>query len=95
MNTYSLRDDGTINHNHFSPPVDLQEAKQLIDSQAKNVVQAEKALKIAEVRYDSGIGTQLELFDAQLALERTHMGYIQGIYNYNTAKFDWEKSVGL
>ena len=73
----------------------MQEAKQLIDSQAKNVVQAEKALKIAEVRYDSGIGTQLELFDAQLALERAHMGYIQGIYNYNIAKFDWEKSVGL
>jgi len=73
----------------------MKEARQLVDTQAKNVVQAEKALKIADVRYSNGIGTQLELFDAQIALETAHMGYIQGIYNYNIAKFDWEKAVGM
>jgi len=73
----------------------MKEAKQMVDTQAKNVIQAEKALKIAEVRYNSGIGTQLELFDAQLALERAQMGHIQGIYDYLVAKTDWEKAVGL
>jgi len=36
MNTYSLRYDGTIDH--FSPPVDLQEAKQLIIRRAGELV---------------------------------------------------------
>lgn len=73
----------------------MKEAKQMVDTQAQNVVQANKALRIAEVRYNSGIGTQLELFDAQLALERAQMGHIQGIYDYLIAKTDWEKAVGL
>jgi outer membrane protein TolC len=73
----------------------MKESEQRVESQSKNVVQAEKAMKIAEVRYNSGIGTQLELFDSQIAYENAQMGYIYGIYDYLIAKTDWEKAVGF
>ncbi len=73
----------------------MKEAQERVETQRQNVIQAEKALKIAEVRYSSGIGTQLELFDAQLIVEQARMGHVQGIYDYLTAKTDWEKAVGL
>jgi len=73
----------------------MKEAQEQIETQRQNVIQSEKALKIAEVRYNNGIGTQLELFDAQLILEQAQMGHIKGIYDYLIAKTDWERAIGL
>ena len=70
-------------------------AQQRISARSKSVEQARKAHEIAKVRYDSGIGTQLELFDARLALNRTKTNYLQAIYDYNVALCDWQKAVGI
>ncbi len=46
----------------------VEEASQRIKAHRDAVLQAEKGLEVAEVRYASGVGTQLENLDAQLAL---------------------------
>ena len=46
----------------------VEEASQRIEAHRDAVLQAEKGLEVAEVRYASGVGTQLENLDAQLAL---------------------------
>ncbi|MFQ5675918.1 MAG: TolC family protein [bacterium] len=73
----------------------MKDAQERISARQKSVEQAQKAYQIAEVRYDSGIGTQLELFDARLALNRTKTNYLQAIYDYNIALFEWQKAVGI
>ncbi|MFQ5709167.1 MAG: TolC family protein [bacterium] len=73
----------------------MKDAQERIVARQKSVEQAQKAYDIAEVRYDSGIGTQLELFDARLALNRTRTNYLQAIYDYNIALFEWQKAVGI
>ena len=40
----------------------------------ESVIQAEKGLEIAESRYRSGAGTQLEVLNAQLALVQSRTG---------------------
>jgi len=70
-------------------------AQERIAARQKSLQQARKAHAIAEVRYDSGVGTQLELVDARLALNRTRTNYLQAIYDYNIALFDWQKAVGI
>ncbi len=73
----------------------MKDAQERIAARGKSVEQAKKAHDIAEVRYDSGIGTQLELFDARLALNRTRTNYLRAIYDYNIALCDWQKAVGI
>lgn len=73
----------------------MKAARERIEAQQKSVEQAEKANRIAEVRYDNGISTQLELFDARLALNRTKTNYLQAIYDYNIALFEWQKAAGV
>lgn len=73
----------------------MKAAQERIEAQQKSVRQAEKAYQIAEVRYNSGIGTQLELFDARLALNRIKTNYLRAIYDYNIALFEWKKAVGI
>lgn len=73
----------------------MKDAQERIAARQKSVEQAQKAYDIAEVRYDSGISTQLELFDARLALNRTKTNYLQAIYDYNIALLEWQKAVGI
>ena len=73
----------------------MKEALERIEAQQKSVQQAEKAHAIAEVRYQQGVGTQLELFDARLALNRIKTAYLRAIYDYNIAVFAWQKAVGI
>nr|NIR50148.1 TolC family protein [candidate division KSB1 bacterium]NIR65324.1 TolC family protein [candidate division Zixibacteria bacterium]NIT58644.1 TolC family protein [Fodinibius sp.]NIW46379.1 TolC family protein [Gammaproteobacteria bacterium]NIS47039.1 TolC family protein [candidate division Zixibacteria bacterium] len=73
----------------------INEARQRIQAQQKSVRQAEKAYQIAEVRYNNGVGTQLELFDARVSLNRIKTNYLQAVYDYNIALFEWQKAVGL
>ena len=46
----------------------VEEASQRIEAHRDALLQAEKGLEVAELRYASGVGTQLENLDAQLAL---------------------------
>jgi outer membrane protein len=71
----------------------MDEAKKRIDAQVKNLEQAEKTLSIAQTRYKSGIGTQLEIIDTQAALVYARTNHAQAIYDYLVAKADWEYAV--
>ncbi len=60
----------------------------------KGVEQAERGHMIAQKRYETGLGTLLELNDAELALTQTRLNYNQAIYDYIVAKADLERVVG-
>ena len=57
----------------------MEEARKRIEAQQKSLSQAEKALRISQTRYKSGIGTQLELLDTQVAMTRAQTNYSQAI----------------
>ncbi|MDD2752966.1 MAG: TolC family protein, partial [Candidatus Omnitrophica bacterium] len=48
--------------------LDLARAQSVIDAQKDNLEDAREALKSAEVRYDNGIGVNLDVLDAQVSL---------------------------
>jgi outer membrane protein len=55
---------------------------------------AAEALKIAEVRYENGISTLLELMDAQLALTTARLNYLNALFSYEEAKARLKKITG-
>lgn len=69
-------------------------AREKMTSNEITVHQAEKAYKIAEVRYNSGTGTILELNSSELSLTQAKLNYSQAIYDYLAARADYEKIVG-
>jgi len=72
----------------------MAEARKRIESTEKTVEQAEKAYRIALVRFDTGQGIQIEIFDAQVALELAQLNRMQSIFDYETAKAQWENAIG-
>jgi outer membrane protein TolC len=72
----------------------MAEAKKRITGQERNIAQAEKAVRIAQTRYRSGVGTQLELMDSQVAMTRARATHAQAVYDFLVAKAEWENAAG-
>ena len=59
------------------------------------VEQSQEDYKIAQVRYSAGVGTNLDVIDAQVALTTAQTNYIQALYDYNTSKASLDKAMGI
>lgn len=62
--------------------LNLIQAQAIIESQQDSVEEAREAVKIAEVRYDNGGGTNLDVLDTQVSLSQIEENLSQGIYDY-------------
>jgi outer membrane protein TolC len=61
----------------------LKEAEERIGAATKLVEQSEQALTLAEKQYIAGIGSTIEVTDAQLTLSNARITKIQALYDYN------------
>ncbi|MFH0991540.1 MAG: TolC family protein [bacterium] len=69
----------------------LKQAHQRYEAQGMTVEQAQRGYKIATTRFTSGVGTQLEVNDAQLALTQAQVNRIQAIFDYLNAAADFDQ----
>jgi outer membrane protein TolC len=69
----------------------LQQGRELIESQAKNVEQAQESQRLALARLSAGAGTQLEVLDARVALTRAQSTRLQALYDYNAAVAEFDR----
>ncbi|MDR7866205.1 MAG: TolC family protein [Sporomusaceae bacterium] len=73
----------------------MKEAEKRIETSQVAVAKADEDFKIAQVRYNAGVGTNLDVIDAQLALAQAKTNYIQALYDYNTSKAKLDKAMGI
>jgi outer membrane protein TolC len=74
--------------------LNLREAKTVIDSQKDCIVEAEEALRLANVRFVNGVGINLDVLDAQTSLAQVEQNLAQGIYDYLMAKSQLYRIMG-
>lgn len=73
----------------------LREAEKRIGTTKLAVEQADEDYRIAQLRYMSGVGTNTDVLDAQVALTQAKTNYTQALYDYNTSKTALETSIGV
>ena len=62
----------------------------------KDVIkQAQKGYEISQKLYDTGMGTLLDLNNAQLGLTQASLAFNQAIYNFLVSKADLDKTLGI
>jgi outer membrane protein len=74
--------------------LDLKKAEALINSQKDNIAEAKESLRLSQVRYDNGEGTNLDVLDAQVSLSQVEKYYLAGIFDYVMAKAFLERVLG-
>ncbi len=73
----------------------LREAEKRIYTASVTVEKAQEDYKIAQVRYQAGVGTNTDVLDAQVALTKAQTNYVQALYDYNTSWANLEKAMGV
>jgi outer membrane protein TolC len=73
---------------------DLQQNRELIVSQEKNVEQAEEALRLAKARLDAGAGVQLDVLNAQTQLLTAQSTRLQALFGYNSSLAEFDRVTG-
>ena len=72
----------------------FQQNRELIQSQEKNVEQAEEALRLAKARLDAGAGTQLDVLNAQVQLLTAQSTRLQALFGYNSSLAEFDRVTG-
>ncbi|WP_346356036.1 TolC family protein [Azotosporobacter soli] len=72
----------------------LKEAEKRIETSKTAVEHAEVDFVLSQERYEAGVGTNLDVIDAELALAKARTNYTQALYDYNTGKAMVERAMG-
>jgi outer membrane protein len=72
----------------------VRSAKEALSAAGEAVLNARERLRLAEGRYETGLGSVIELSDAQLALTSTSAQEIQAHYNLASARAQLIKALG-
>lgn len=73
----------------------LKEAEERIRVTEKAVIQAQENYELARGRYQVGVGSPLEITDAEVLLANARANHIQALYDYKVAAARIEKAMGM
>lgn len=72
----------------------VEEARRRADAQRLAVAQAQRGFEIASAQYREGLGSQLEVTDAEVALRQSEFNYAESVYEYLVARARLDEAVG-
>lgn len=71
----------------------MQEALEKVQTQQKTIEQAKEAQRLAHLMYSEGSSTQLDILNADLAVQQAQMNYQQSLFEYNVALANLKKAI--
>ncbi len=89
---------GLVNNIKFevqSAYLNLNQAKESLLSQEKNVDAARESVRVAELNYAEGLITITDVGSAQVAFSEARINYLRAIYEYVISLAQLEKAMGL
>jgi outer membrane protein TolC len=66
-----------------------------LESQKRNLDLAKEVTRVAKIKYQEGVGTNLELVTAENAYKEAQTNYYNSLYDVLMAKIDYEKALGI
>ncbi len=71
-----------------------QNSKRSMEAQESNMALADKVAHVTKIKYTEGIGSNLEVIEAESALKEAQINYYSALYDVIIAKTDLEKAFG-
>ena len=75
--------------------LNLRAAEQTITSTKAATEEAQENFRIATLRYQAGVGTNLDVLDAETKLASARNSYVDALYNYNISVATLEQAMGV
>lgn len=74
--------------------ITLKNAAVSLDNQKKNMDLAEEVFRVAKLKYDQGVGSNIEVITAETALKESQTNYYSALFDAIVAKIDYDKANG-
>lgn len=74
---------------------DLETAMKRLEVQEENKVLAEEIFRVAQIKYEEGVGSNLEVIDADTALKESQTNYYSALYDSIIAQLELKKALGI
>ena len=68
---------------------------QQLNSQQENMSLAESVYNQSKIKYKEGVGTNLEIIDADNAFKQAQSNYLSALYDALIAHVDFQKALGI
>lgn len=75
--------------------LNIRSAAQKVEETQTVVDQARENYRIQNIRYQAGVGINLDVLDAQLSLNEAQVNHIQALYDYNVGIAKLEQVIGV
>jgi outer membrane protein len=72
----------------------LQNALASLNTQSANLELANEVVRVTKLKYDEGVGSNLEVITAETALREAQTNYYNAVYDALVAKVDLDKALG-
>ncbi|MFM9839562.1 MAG: TolC family protein [Cyclobacteriaceae bacterium] len=74
--------------------ISYQNSVQSLESQKMNMKLAERVARITKIKYEQGVGSNIEVVEAESSLKESQINYYNALYDAMVAKTDVEKAFG-
>jgi outer membrane protein TolC len=71
-----------------------QNSLQALESQKRNMTLADKVARVTKIKYSQGVGSNIEVVDAESSLKEAQVNYYSALYDVLVAKVDMDKAFG-
>ncbi len=98
LNEIEFNEKGLVDRLQFEvhqAVLKVEEARESLLSQEKNVEQAQESLRIAELNFAEGLITILDIGQAQTALTQARVNYSQALFDYMMALAEVDRATGV
>lgn len=74
--------------------ISLNNALESLENQRRNMELAKEVSRVAEIKYQEGVGSNIEVINAEAAYKEAQTNYYSALYDALVAKVDLEKATG-
>ncbi len=77
-----------------SAKINLFNAAVALETQKKNILLAEEIYKATKIKYEQGVGSNIEVMAAETALKESQTNYFSALYDALISKVELDKATG-
>ncbi len=74
--------------------INYDNALKSLNSQQQNIVLAQKVARVTKIKYEQGVGSNIEVIDAEDSLRQAQTNYYNSLFDAMVAKVDLDKAYG-
>jgi len=86
--------ENAINLEISSAEINFKNAYTTLSTQKRNMELAENVYNVSKIKYDQGVGSNLEVMNAETALKEAQTNYYNALTDYYIFKVDYDKATG-